>query len=178
MNKLYYIVCEEKEATLFEGRYQGRTRGGAMKFLKQAIGRKTLNGLVFTITEIPVPLIREIVAEMLAGSDGGTVPSVTPAANVVPITRPEAEPKAERFDAFANAPEPEVTPAKDTSIKKSKPAPKATAAKVGNPGHGDDHWTKVRAYWEKCRSINKTAEKFGLSPNTVKTRAYREGWNK
>ncbi len=171
MNKLYYIVCEEKETTLFEGRYQGRTRGGALKFLKQAIGRKTLNGLVFTITEIPVPLIREIVAEMLAGG-------VTPAANVVPITRPEAEPKVERYDAFANAPEPEVTPAKVTPNKKPKPAPKATAAKVGNPGHGDDHWTKVRAYWEKCRSINKTAEKFGLSPNTVKTRARREGWNK
>ena len=177
MNKLYYIVCEEKEATLFEGRYQGRTRGGAMKFLKQAIGRKTLNGLVFTITEIPVPLIREIVAEMLAGGDGGTLANVPPAANVVPITSPDAEPKAERFDAFANAAEPEVTPAAATPTTKPKPAPKATAAKVGNPGHGDDHWTKVRAYWKECRSINKTAGKFGLSPNTVKTRARREGWN-
>ena len=73
--------------TLFEGRYQGRTRGGALKFLKQSIGRKTLNGLVFTITEIPVPLIREIVAEILAGG-------VTPAANIVPITRPEPEPRS------------------------------------------------------------------------------------
>ena len=178
MNKLYYIVCEEKETTLFEGRYQGRTRGGAMKFLKQAIGRKTLNGLVFTITEIPVPLIREIVAEMLAGGDGGTLANATPAANVVPITRPEAEPKAERFDAFANAPEPEVKPTKTKPTKKSKPQPEATVAKVGNPGHGDDLWTKARAYWEKSHSINKTAEKFGLSPNTVKTRARREGWNK
>ena len=178
MNKLYYIVCEEKEATLFEGRYQGRTRGGAMKFLKQAIGRKTLNGLVFTITEIPVPLIREIVAEMLAGGDGGTLANATPAANVVPITRPDAEPKVERYDAFANAPEPEVKPAKTKPTKKSKPQPEATVAKVGNPGHGDDLWTKARAYWEKSHSINKTAEKFGLSPNTVKTRARREGWNK
>ena len=177
MNKLYYVVCEEKEATLFEGRYQGRTRGGAMKFLKQAIGRKTLNGLVFTITEIPVPLIREIVAEMLAGGDGSTIANVTPAANVVPITRPEAEPRAERFDAFAKTAEPEVKPAKATPSKKPKPSTKS-GAKIGNPGHGDDHWTKVRAYWEKCHSINKTAEKFGLSPNTVKTRARREGWNK
>jgi hypothetical protein len=172
MNKLYYVVCEEKETTLFEGRYQGRTRGGAMKFLKQAIGRKTLNGLVFTITEIPVPLIREIVAEMLAGGSG------TAAANVVPITLPEAEPKVERFDAFAKAAEPEVTPAKATPTKKPKAKPEATAAKVGNPGHGDDLWSNARAYWEECRSINKTAGKFGLSPNTVKTRARREGWNK
>ena len=177
MNKLYYIVCEEKEITLFEGRYQGRTRGGAMKFLKQAIGRKTLNGLVFTITEIPVPLIREIVAEILAG--GG----VTPAANVVPITRPEPEPKVTRYDAFADAAEPEVPPtkpeAKPSKAKaKANSKPAAPETKVGNPGHGDDLWSKARAYWEKSRSINKTAEKFGLSPNTVKTRARREGWNK
>ena len=195
MNKLYYIVCEEKDTTLFEGRYQGRTRGGAMKFLKQSIGRKTLNGLVFTITEIPVPLIREIVAEMLAGSDGGTIANVAPAANIVPITRPEPEPKVERYDAFADAAKPEVTPAKAKSIKKSKPQPEATAAKAtptkkpkpqpeaaaakaGNPGHGDDVWSNARAYWEECRNINKTAGKFGLSPNTVKTRARREGWNK
>ena len=178
MNKLYYVVCEEKETTLFEGRYQGRTRGGAMKFLKQAIGRKTLNGLVFTITEIPVPLIREIVAEMLAGGDGGTIANVTPAANVVPMTRPEPESKVERFDAFANAAESEVTPSTATPTKKSKPQHEATVAKVGNPGHGDDLWTKARGYWEESRSINKTAEKFGLSPNTVKTRARREGWNK
>ena len=173
MDKLYYIVCDDKDTTLFEGRYQGRTRGGALKFLKQSIGRKTLNGLVFTITEIPVPLIREIVAEILAGG-------VTPAANVVPITRPEPEPepKADRFDAFANVPEPEVTPVKAAPGKKSKPEPKANAAKVGNPGHGDDYWRKVRAHWEKCRSIKETAVKFGLSPNSVKTRAYREGWNK
>jgi hypothetical protein len=70
MNKLYWIVCDDKETNVFEGRYQGRTRGEALKFLKQSIGRKTLNGLVFTITEIPVPLIREIVAEILAGGDG------------------------------------------------------------------------------------------------------------
>ena len=174
MNKLYYVVCEEKDTTLFEGRYQGRTRGGALKFLKQAIGRKTLNGLVFTITEIPVPLIREIVAEMLAGSNV----EVTPAANVVPMTRPEPEPKVERFDAFANAAEPEVTPTNASPIKKAKPQPEATAAKVGNPGHGDDLWSQARTYWEECRNINKTAVKFGLSPNSVKTRARREGWNK
>jgi hypothetical protein len=58
MKKLYYIVCDDKDHTLFEGRYQGRTRGEALKFLKLTIGRKNLNGLVFTITEIPVPLIR------------------------------------------------------------------------------------------------------------------------
>jgi len=172
MNKLYWIVCDDKETNVFEGRYQGRTRGEALKFLKQSLGRKTLNGLVFTITEIPVPLIREIVAEILAGGDGS---NVTPAANVVPITRPEPQASPGRYDAFADATEPEPTPAetKPTKAKASKPA-----KKVGNPGHGDDHWSQVRAHWEECRSVKQTADHFGLSPNTLKTRIRREGWNK
>ena len=172
MNKLYWIVCDDKETNVFEGRYQGRTRGEALKFLKQSIGRKTLNGLVFTITEIPVPLIREIVAEILAGGDGS---NVAPAANVVPLTRPATEASPGRYDAFANAAEPEPTPAEATppKAKASKPA-----KKVGNPGHGDDHWSKVKAYWLKCRSVKQTAEHFGLSPNTIKTRSRREGWGK
>ncbi len=170
MNKLYWIVCDDKETNVFDGRYQGRTRGEALKFLKQSIGRKTLNGLVFTITEIPVPLIREIVAEILANEDGS---NVVQAANVVPITRTEPDANPGRYDAFADAAEAEPTPAENNSPKASKPA-----KKVGNPGHGDDHWSQVRAYWLECRSVKQTAEHFGLSPNSIKTRSRREGWGK
>ena len=169
MDKLFYIVCEDKETTLFEGRYQGRTRGAALKFLKESLGRKSLNGLVFTITEIPVPLIREIVAEILAGGDG------TSAANVVPLKAPEPTQPAGRFDAFSETAEPESPPAEDPAPKKPK---KKSSAKVGNPGHGEDFWSEVHAFWKDCRSIKQTAEKFALSPNSVKTRARREGWNK
>jgi len=172
MDKLYYIVCEDNETTLFEGRYQGRTRGAALKFLKQSLGRKSLNGLVFTITEIPIPLIREIVAEILAGGDGmGT-------ANVVPLKAPQPNPKVERFDAYAESPKVESPPADTPAPKKpAKKKPTKPAAKVGNPGYGDDYWKKVRAFWEKCRNYRVAADKFGLSPNSVKTRARRENWN-
>ena len=152
MNKLYWIVCDDKDTNVFEGRFQGRTRGEALKFLKQSLGRKSLCGLVFTITEIPVPLIREIVAEIL----GGELPATSP----TPETTPE-EP----------APVEPETPL-------AKPVPVASDGKPGNPGFGDDLWTQARAYWEECRCIRKTAEKFGLSPNSVKTRARREGWRK
>jgi hypothetical protein len=170
MDKLYYIVCDDKDTTLFEGRYQGRTRGGALKFLKQAIGRKTLNGLVFTITEIPVPMIREIVADILSGGTG-----CANIANVIPITQQVPEPAVRRCEAFADAPTPDepISPTASSNTASDKPAKKA-----GNPGHGDDYWSRVRAYWYECRSIKQTAEQFGLSPNSVKTRAYREGWQK
>jgi len=149
MDKLYWIACDDKDATLFEGRYQGRTRGGALKFLKETLGRKSLNGLAFTITEIPVPLIREIVAEILCGELPTAAPTPTPA----PVE-----------------PEPETPLA--------KPAPVASDGRPGNPGFGDDLWAQARAYWEECRCIRKTAQHFGLSQNSVKTRARREGWRK
>ena len=113
MDKLYYIVCEEKGVTLFEGRFQGRTRGGAIKFLKEQIGRPGLNGTVFTITEIPVPLIREIVEAILKGEP---VPTGTNAA----VTAKPAEPKPERFDAFQKTEEPTASLAPLTDWKAVK----------------------------------------------------------
>jgi len=149
MDKLYWIVCDDKDTNVFEGRYQGRTRGEALKFLKQSLGRKSLNGLVFTITEIPVPLIRDIVAEILGGNMPAAVPPPAPA----PVeTAPEAPPV--------------------------KPVPIASDGRPGNPGFGDDLWKQARAFWNECHCIRKTAEKFGLSPNSVKTRARREEWRK
>lgn len=147
MDKLYWIVCEEGNETLFEGRHQARTRSAAIKFLKEQIDRPSLRGLVFTITEIPVPLIHEIVTELITD----LMRKVPPAA---PETEPEPQPRPVRV-----------------------PEPAGGQSKPGNPGHGGELWSQVRAHWNECRSIKQTALKFGLSPNTVKTRARREGWN-
>ena len=178
MNKLYWIVCDEKETNVFEGRYQGRTRGEALKFLKQSLGRKNLSGLVFTITEIPVPLIREIVMEFLADGDGYQMANAT---NVVPTATEQPQAPPARYDAFTEASDSdsdsdsdsEPTPAEPKKANVSKPT-----KKVGNPGHGEARWSKVRAHWEECRNVKQTAERFGLSPNTLKTRIRREGWKK
>ncbi len=156
MDKLYWIVCEEGSSTLFEGRHQARTRGAAMKFLKDRIGRPNLSGVVFTITEIPVPLIREIVAEVIGGL-AAEIESAAPAPEPDPAPAPERKPK----------PEPPA-----------KPKPAKSQGRVGNPGHGDEFWSEVRTHWEACGNLRETARQFGLSPNSVKTRARREGWKK
>jgi hypothetical protein len=171
MNKLYWIVCDDQETNLFEGRYQGRTRGEALKFLKQSLGRRTLNGLAYTITEIPVPLIREIVAEILAEGEVAT----TPTANVVPISQPVPETSPERYDAFADAVQPDPEPAETPP---SSTRSSTATNKVGNPGLGDEFWAEVKAHWLGCRSIKQTAMHFGISPNSLKTRSRREGWGK
>ena len=93
----------------------------------------------------------------------------------MPLKAPTPEPEPGRYDAFAETAEPDSPPAKAPAPKKPSRAKKA-ASKVGNPGLGDDLWSQARAFWKECRSIKQTAEKFGLSPNTVKTRARRENW--
>lgn len=104
---------------------QARTRGAALKFLKEQVGRTCLRGVVFTITEIPVPLIREIVAEILAGGD-------------LPVAAPTPPPAATNDTA---TPEPAPKPARKS---KPKPPPALSDGKPGNPGFGDDLWQKVR----------------------------------
>ena len=38
-------------------------------------------------------------------------------------------------------------------------------------------WAAVRAYYLTCRSYKQTAEHFGISPDSVRTRARRGGWS-
>lgn len=129
MDKLYYIVCEEKNVTLFEGKFQGRTRGAAIKFLKEQIGRENLIGTVFTITDIPVPLIREIVESILKGQ-----PFLAPAP--IPFPAPATNPVKET-KSVKEAPQPEEPKAGQPDWKAVKRfygdchSPKQTAEKFG-----------------------------------------------
>ncbi|MEY4568760.1 MAG: hypothetical protein RLZZ398_199 [Verrucomicrobiota bacterium] len=163
MTKLYWIVCDDRNSTIYEGRYQGRTRAAAIKFLKATLGRSSLKNLVFTITEIPVPLIREIVIEVLE-----TLQRDVKNRDSLLNGRPT-------FDSQSH----QSTAAGDDVLVKGTPAPaRKSERKVGNPGLGDDFWKEVQACWIDCRSIKQTAIKFQLSQNSVKTRARREGWRK
>jgi len=151
MDKLYYVVCEEKGETLFEGRFQGRTRGAALKFLKEQIGRPGLNGTVFTITEIPVPLIREIVEAIMKGEP---IPTGATAAT----SKPE---KVVRFDAFERQ---NQHPVEEHQLDD------------GPKTNGATDWKAVKRFYRTCHSPSKTAVEFGVSINTVKARIRREGW--
>jgi hypothetical protein len=84
--------------------------------------------------------VREIVAEILAEGS-----NATPAVNIVPLTRSEPEASPGCYDAFSDAAEPEPTPAETNppKAKASKAKAPTPAKKVGNPGHGDDHWTQL-----------------------------------
>jgi hypothetical protein len=154
MDKLYWIVCEESDQTLYEGRFLGRTRGAALKHLKDQLGRASLTGLVFSITEIPVPLIRQIVAEIL-GQPGADVPEIRPA---IP------QPKEERFDAFTDEKEEEA-------VEATPPAP------LSDPKPRSQYdWEKIKACYMEGRGPTDVAKLMDVPLNTLRGRIRRECW--
>lgn len=158
MDKLYWIVCEEGERTLFEGRFTGRTRGAALKHLKEQLGRTSLSGLVFAITEIPVPLIRQIVAEILGQEGAADIPEIRPPAPPPPATRYDAfqDGGPGQGDEAEGAPEP--TPFQDTA-----PRPRFD-------------WEAIKALYMQGRSPKDVARIMNVPPNTLKARITRQGW--
>jgi len=161
MNKLYWIICEEGERTLYEGRYLGRTRGAALKHMKEQVGRSNLTGLVYTITEIPVPLIREIVAEIVRGNVSAFPLSETrPPA---PTQHPETP---ARYGAFKA----------DTVVL--EPADEADPPPSGATVHlrTDYDWAKIKACYMDGRGPKDVAAIMGVPVNTLAKRITREGW--
>lgn len=159
MNKLYWIVCEENDRTLYEGRFLGRTRGAALKHLKEQLGRSNLTGLVFAITEIPVTLIRELVAECVGTLMGnGTTPA--------PVV---AEPEADHVvngDFGRNGSQAELEIADDD--------PPPSGATTRN--HSDYDWTSIKACYMEGRGPKDVAAIMNVPLNTLRGRITREGW--
>ena len=166
--------------------------------MKSLLGLQSLTGVVYSITEIPVELIREIVtAKVLeivgARRSGGSTIDVSrivnDAANVAvsdkfrPIEqrlaalegRPTAAPAnganstpSRRFDAFQR-----------DSTRSGAAAPTASTERTTPPlpaPQPTTDWRAVKKLYKQNRSPKQTAAHFDLSINTVKARARREGW--
>lgn len=65
MNKYFHILCTSGNKVIYEGRFQCATRGSAMTLLKEKIGRQNLCGLVYTITEFPIEVLKEVIESIM-----------------------------------------------------------------------------------------------------------------
>ena len=146
MDKLFWIVCEEGDQTLFEGRFLGRTRGAALKHMKDKLGRSNLIGLVFSITEIPVPLIRDIVNEILAEQ----LPKQVDAIQV----EPKGEPVEEKQEELEIEPNPFMNP---------QPRP-------------EYDWDAIKACYMQGWGPKDVARKMNVPINTLRGRIRRGCW--
>ena len=77
MKRTYKLIASRGTEIVFDDRLQADTPRDARKELKRLLGLQSLSGIVYSITEIPVDLIREIVDARLAELAGGA-PLQTP----------------------------------------------------------------------------------------------------
>ena len=196
--KLFKLIASKAGKVVFDDRIEAENPRTAREQMKSLLGLQSLTGVVYSITEIPVELIREIVtAKVLeivgARRSGGSTIDVSrivnDAANVAvsdkfrPIEqrlaalegRPTAAPAnganstpSRRFDAFQR-----------DSTRSREAASTASTVRTVPPlpaPQPTTDWRAVKKLYKQNRSPKQTAAHFDLSINTVKARARREGW--
>ena len=199
--KLFKIVASKAGRIVFDDRVQADSPRTAREQMKSVLGLQSLTGVVYSITEIPVELIKELVnarvAEVVLSRNGrsGNVnlealisSAVTDAigARLRPVEQRlgalesagASSTTRRRFDAFQR----ESTPANGAE----HPAPEQPAARSSRPQRkarqvsartvADVNWAMVRRFYSRNKSPKQTAAHFDLSLNTVKARIRRENW--
>ena len=194
--KLFKLIASKAGKVVFDDRIEAENPRTAREQMKSLLGLQSLTGVVYSITEIPVELIREIVtAKVLeivgARRGGGSTIDVSrivnDAANVAvsdkfrPIEQRLAalegrqtatsttgahSTSSRRFDAFQR-----------DSTRSREAEPSATNGRTTEtPLPEVTDWRTVKRFYKHCRSPKQTAAHFDLSINTVKARVRREGW--
>ena len=144
----------------------GYTPRDARKELKRLLGLQSLSGIVYSITEIPVELIREIVDARLAELAGGA-PLQTPVpADVDALVMERLQPILRRLAALEQTPVEEPAPC--TRFDPLAVLPEPTA---------EPDWNLVKRHYRRYGNPEATAAKYGIGIRDLKARARREGWD-
>lgn len=196
--KLFKVLASKAGRVVFDDRIEADSPREAREQMRTILGLRSLTGVVYAITEIPVDLIQSIVdlriTEALQRMRGGEAPEgleglIRPIANEevrlqlaglreqIAAAQPAAEPQAPaRYDAFTAATEvpieDPVVPRASTRRKKRRGRP----ALIVNGQIVD--WKAVKKLYLRTRSIKQTAAHFEISPNSVKARCRRERWGR
>ncbi len=199
--KLFKLIASKAGKVVFDDRIEAENPRTAREQMKSLLGLQSLTGVVYSITEIPVELIREIVTakvlEIVGSRRGGgsTIDVsriVNDAANVAvsdkfrPIEQRLAALEGRQTAAHATS----ANGAHSTSSRRfdafqrdstrsraaDTSATNGRSAELETPLPEVTDWRAVKRFYKHCRSPKQTAAHFDLSINTVKARVRREGW--
>ena len=165
MKRTYKLIASRGTEIVFDDRLQADTPRDARKELKRLLGLQSLSGIVYSITEIPVDLIREIVDARLAELAGGA-PLQTPVpADVDALVMERLQPILRRLAALEQAPAEEPAPC-------TRFDPLAVLPEPAEPD-----WNLVKRHYRRYGNPEATATKYGIGIRDLKARARREGWS-
>ena len=164
MKRTYKLIASRGTEIVFDDRLQADTPREARNELKRQLGLQSLSGIVYSITEIPVELIREIVDARLAELAGGA-PLQTPVpADVDALLMERLQPILRRLATL------EQTPDEQVPVTRFDPL-----AALPEPATEPD-WNLVKRHFRRYGNPEATAAKYGIGIRELKARAKREGW--
>ena len=162
MKRTYKLIASRGTKIVFDDRLQADSPRDARREMKKLLGLESLSGIVYSITEVPVDLIREIVDARIAELAGGA-PLITPIpADVEALVMERLQPILRRLAAL------EQTPV--------EPAPAIRFDPLADLPAAEPDWNLVKRHFRRYGDPRKTAEKYGLNVRDLNARARREGW--
>jgi hypothetical protein len=164
MKRIFKMIASRGNEIVFDDRVQADSPRDARKEMKKLLGLESLSGIVYSITEIPVELIREIVDARIAELAGGA-PLLTPIpADVEALVMERLKPILIRLAALEQSSE-EPAPSQRFDALACLPEPT-----------NEPDWNLVKRHFRRYQDPRKTAEKYGLKLRDLNARARREGW--
>lgn len=164
MKRTYKLIASRGNDIVFDDRLQADSPRDARREMKKLLGLDSLSGIVYSITEIPVDLIREIVDARIAELAGGA-PIQTPVpADVEALVMDRLKPILHRLAALEQTPDEPERPTRFDPL-----------AALPEPATETD-WNLVKRHFRRYGDPRKTAEKYGLNLRDLNARARREGW--
>jgi hypothetical protein len=168
MNRTYKLIASRGTEVIFDDRLHAESPRAARREMKKLLGLESLSGIVYSITEIPVDLIREIVDARIVELAGGA-PMQTPVpADVEALVMERLNPILRRLAALERTPEEPERPARFDPLAMLPDA-------LGEPLEPD--WSLVKRHFRRYRDPAKTAGKYGIDVRDLIARARREEWS-
>jgi hypothetical protein len=165
MKRTYKLIASRGNEIVFDDRLQADSPRDARREMKKLLGLQSLSGTVYSITEIPVDLIREIVDARIAELAGGA-PLTTPVpADVEALVMERLQPILRRLTTL------EQTPDEPAPVTRFDPL-----AALPEPAAEPD-WNLVKRHFRRYGNPEATAAKYGIGIRELKARARREAWS-
>ena len=153
MKRTYKLIASRGTEIVFDDRLQADSPRDARREMKKLLGLESLSGIVYSITEIPVDLIREIVDARIAELAGGDPLDIILPADIKEVVMEHLTPILRRL----------TTPELPTHTDPLVPIPTLD-------------WNLVKRHYRRYGNPEATAAKYGINLTELNALANREGW--
>ena len=189
MNRTYKVIASSGEQIVFDDRIEATTPRNARRELKKHLGLQSLSGIVYSITEIPVELIRQIIDARIAEIVGGAPLNVAPS-TLESVIEDRLRPLMRRLTALEGRHGTTTPPARpvrfdpladigtDGNCPENVPiVPEAPETGQPEPPPPEPDLSAIRRHYRRYRNPGQTAIKYGISLRSLKTMARAGRWD-